>query len=172
MSLYWMTAPIPGNLGDWHSAEEVLSNPSLAPAREFFSRQIIPAPEMASNQRFMAEARRNIRSHPGVFIMNIFYNAGRLFLGYPYSDTPLGTKALLIMVLNGFFITVALGIAACCMARRPKLPPAFAWLAAFSLVACGGFLLLSAYLRFFTVLFPPLFMVTSAAGYRCYKEMR
>ena len=64
LSLYWMTSPYEGDLGDWHQAHLVFSDPALRPHREFFDslRGLTLAEQNAEIER---EALRNIADHPG-----------------------------------------------------------------------------------------------------------
>jgi 4-amino-4-deoxy-L-arabinose transferase-like glycosyltransferase len=121
LSLYWMSSPYPGDLGDWHSPEEVRSEKDLAPHRPFFDR-LEGLNQVESDEQLKAEALRLIRQHPLVFVENVAANTSRLWFGTPYSYTPQKLSTTFYTLPNAFLL-VGLVVSAAIIARsRRRLP--------------------------------------------------
>ena len=63
LSLYWMSSPESGDLGDWQQANDVFTTPTLAPHGPFFERlRGLALPEQ--NAELERRALENIADHP------------------------------------------------------------------------------------------------------------
>jgi hypothetical protein len=81
-SLYWMSSP--GETGSWEQTQAVFTNPQLAGHRALF-RRLDAMPQLQSDRELTRIAIRNIEQHPGVFVRHLIDNAGRMFVGIPFS---------------------------------------------------------------------------------------
>jgi 4-amino-4-deoxy-L-arabinose transferase-like glycosyltransferase len=101
-------------------------------------------------------AVKNIKEHPQTYIKNIIYNAGRLLFQYPFSYGIHRPKVLLVFPLNGILLTLMLFslIPTLLNWRRIDYPVRF--LLFIALFYLGGSLLVTTYVRMFTVIVPIL----------------
>jgi 4-amino-4-deoxy-L-arabinose transferase-like glycosyltransferase len=154
MSLYWMSSPAGQDVGDWHGANDVFSDPNLAPHRPYF-RSLIGLDLNAQNHSLEHHALDNVRSHPFKFAQNVADNISRMWLNIPYSFksarlTSLGYALPNLLMLAGL---LAAGVAA--LRRRTARPGVTAtWMGAFALVAFGLHSAFSAYPRMLVPLVP------------------
>jgi hypothetical protein len=155
LSLYWMASPYPGDLGDWHQADEVFTNPNLAPHRPFFATlRGLDLP--AQNARIERQALDLIASHPGRYAENVAANVSRMWFDAPYSFERQRLAAL-YFALPGAILLGALALAAVAGVRLrhalPAITPAFAVFAAVAFVLHA---LLAAYPRMLLPIVPVL----------------
>jgi len=155
LSLYWMTSPHDGDLGDWHQAHLVFTDPDLLPHRAFFEslRGLDLAEQNAEIER---EALRNIADHPGAYAENVVANVSRMLFNTPYSRTLQQTNDLFYALPNA----ILLGAAALCvlvlLPRRRTLPPETGVFALLAATAFGLHALVSAYPRMLAPIVPLL----------------
>jgi hypothetical protein len=83
-SLYWMSSTAPGETGSWEQAGAVFTNEHLAGHRALF-RRLDAMPQLQSERELTSIAIHNIAHHPGVYARHLVDNAGRMFLGIPFS---------------------------------------------------------------------------------------
>jgi hypothetical protein len=147
MSLYWMSSPADRDVGDWHGANDVFSNPNLAPHRPYF-RSLIGLDLNAQNHSLEHQALDNVGKHPFKFAENVADNISRMWLNLPYSfksarPTSLGYALPNLLLLFGL---VAAAVRA---ARHRAERPGFtaAWMGLFAVVAFGLHSVFSAYPR-------------------------
>jgi 4-amino-4-deoxy-L-arabinose transferase-like glycosyltransferase len=137
LSLYWMASPHDGDLGDWHQAHLVFTDPALEPHRAFFDglRGMSLAEQNAEIER---EALRNIAEHPAAYAQNVAANVSRMLFNLPYSRTEEQLNDVFYVVPN----TLVLFAVALCVVvlipRRRRLPPETG---AFVVLAAVAFLL-------------------------------
>jgi hypothetical protein len=154
LSLYWMASPFRSDLGDWHQADAVFTDPRLAPHRPFFE-TLVGLPLAEQNVRLESRAVRNIREHPLKYARDIGNNISRMLLNRPYSfpeTAPQGVlKRLFYAVPNGILVLLV-AASALILGRRRRVLPVEAWpILVFGAVAFSFHALVSAYPR---MLFP------------------
>jgi hypothetical protein len=155
MSLYWMSAPYPEELGSWFSAQEVQERPELAPHREFFTK-LEGLSDVARDEALQKRAADNLIHHPANFAVKWAANVGRLLFSYPFSFTSQRLTTYFFMAPN-IFVVVLFLLSLIPAAMRPTSVPFELWaLLLFAAVAFGGSTLLSAYDRQFWPLVPVL----------------
>src|SRR5439155_9623879 len=122
LSLYWMSSPYPGDLGDWHPASEAFSDPRLRPHRQFF--QSLEGLTLAQqNAKIEHQALRNIAHHPGRYAKNVAANVSRMLFHTPYSFTRETAKTLVYAIPNSLVLGSIVLSFAVFIRRRPSLPP-------------------------------------------------
>lgn len=99
LSLYWITAPYPGDRGDWHGAADVFRDPRLAPHRPFF-RSLRGLDLAEQNAKLRDAALTNIRERPMKFVENVLANASRIWVNAPYSFKPFRPTGLVYAIPN------------------------------------------------------------------------
>ena len=116
-----MTSPYEGDLGDWHQAHLVFSDPALRPHREFFDslRGLTLAEQNAEIER---EALRNIADHPAAYAENVVANVSRMLFNTPYSRTLEQTNDVFYALPNAILLGAALFSALVLLPRRRTLP--------------------------------------------------
>jgi 4-amino-4-deoxy-L-arabinose transferase-like glycosyltransferase len=162
LSLYWMTSPHAGDLGDWQKADAVFTNPALAPHRPFFEslRGLTLAEQ---NARIEHRALSNIVDHPEKYAQNVAANVSRMLFNSPYSRTREQTNDLFYGLPNALLVGAVVLCLVVLIPRRRRLPletGPFLVLAgsAFALHA-----LLSAYPRMLMPVVPVLGWLTTLA---------
>jgi 4-amino-4-deoxy-L-arabinose transferase-like glycosyltransferase len=154
MSLYWMSSPAGRDVGDWHGANDVFSDPNLAPHRPYF-RSLIGLDLNAQNRSLEHHAFDNVGNHPFKFAENVADNISRMWLNLPYSFksarlTSLGYALPNLLVLFGLVAAAVKSV------RRPTGRPGFtaAWMGLFALAAFGLHSVFSAYPRMLIPIVP------------------
>jgi 4-amino-4-deoxy-L-arabinose transferase-like glycosyltransferase len=146
LSLYWMSSPNPGDLGDWHQANQVFADPRLRPHLSFFRRlEGLTLPQQ--NVRIEHEALRNIVHHPGKYAENVAANVSRMLYNTPYSWTRETPKALVYALPNSLLLGAIAFSLAVFARRRHSLPPEAVPFILLGTVAFGLHALLAAYPR-------------------------
>jgi 4-amino-4-deoxy-L-arabinose transferase-like glycosyltransferase len=162
LSLYWMASPYRGDLGDWHQAHLVFTDPALRPHRAFFEslRGLTLAEQNAEIER---EARRNILDHPDKYAENVVANVSRMLFNAPYSRTLQQTNDLFYALPNA----ILLGAFALCVLvlvpRRRALPPETGVFALLGVTAFALHALVAAYPRMLAPIVPLLVWLTVLA---------
>ena len=135
LSLYWMSAPRPDQLGAWHTVYTVFHEGYLVPFRSFFTRidRLAPLPRDLALQ---SAALHNILAHPGRYAVNLAANVSRMLVA-----APLGVAVPVGLVVGcGGCTMLYLGLAATGTARLRRsargLPREFA---PFALLLVFGF---------------------------------
>ena len=164
-SLYWMSTPFEGEYGDWQG--DLSQNPMLrdnfnipgavsytnALHREDLN-EIYKYKGVEREDVFKKLAIRNIKSHPYKFAQNIIYNTGRLVFHYPFSQTIHRPKILMIFPIHGILLTLILySLISTCLNWR-KISFSVGFLLIFALLYLGGSVIVSAYVRMFTIIVP------------------
>ena len=122
LSLYWMTSPYEGDLGDWHQAHLVFTDPDLQPHRAFF--EALRGLDLAEqNAEIEREALRNIADHPGAYAENVVANVSRMLFNSPYSRTLQQTNDVFYALPNAILLGAAVLCAFVLVPRRRALPP-------------------------------------------------
>jgi len=162
LSLYWMSTPYSGEHGDWHSPEEALSDPRLAPHRPLFER-VQGLNQVEFDDEVRHEAVRNIREHPIDYVENVAANVSRLWFSTPFSYTPQKLSTTFYIVPNALLLTGLVVAAAVFVRARRRRPEALAF-AVLLIPSIALQALLSAYTRMLVPLVPlMLWFVVQAA---------
>ncbi len=153
LSLYWMASPYPGDAGDWRQANDVFTDPRLAPHRPFFA-SLRGLPLAEQNERIERKAVENIVDHPRAYVGNLGANLSRMLLNRPYSDSAWRANDLLYAV-SGIALAIAAVFAAVVLVpRRVGLPPEAGPFACLAVVAFLTHLLVAAYPRMLAPIVP------------------
>ena len=166
LSVYWMSSPYEGDLGDWQKAEAVFSDLNLAPHRSFFaSLRGRSLPEQ--NSRLERRALENVREHPAKYVENVAANVSRMLFDAPYSYSSQRLTAAYFVVPNALLLGAVLLAAVVAVRVRGSLPPPTAPFAIFALAAFGLHALVSAYPRMLFPIVPVLvwFAATTIANH-------
>jgi len=156
LSLYWMSSPYTGDLGDWHMVSAAYGHPELAENHAAVFDSLAGLDPVARDRALRALALDNIGQHPLAFVRNWLANVGRLLFNYPYSYTPQKPSSYYYMLPNMFLVVASVGCLILTWLGRRLIPYEIYALLAFAVVALGGSSLLSAYERQFRVLVPML----------------
>jgi 4-amino-4-deoxy-L-arabinose transferase-like glycosyltransferase len=146
LSLYWMSTPYSGDLGDWHQANQVFTDPRLRAHRAFF-RRLEGLTLAQQNAKIEHQALRNIAHNPAKYAKNVAANVSRMLFNTPYSFTRENTKTLLYAFPNSLVLGAIVLSLAVFVRRRRSLPPEGIPFLLFGAVAFGLHALLSAYPR-------------------------
>jgi 4-amino-4-deoxy-L-arabinose transferase-like glycosyltransferase len=150
LSVYWMSSPVKGDLGDWQKAEAVFTDPNLAQHRSFFA-TLEGRTLSEQNARLERRALENIRDHPLKYLENMAANVSRLFFDTPYSYSSQRLTAVYFAVPNALLLGVLLLAVVVAVRVRGSLPPPTTPFATFAIAAFCLHVLASAYPR---MLFP------------------
>jgi hypothetical protein len=154
VSLYTMSSPYPGELGDWSNLEELTRNFRHAD----FIDSIKHLSTLEQDEAFKSQALKNIRNHPKKYFMNWLANIGRLFFSYPFSKTSQSLDTYFAMLPNMFFIvciTFSLFIG---IIQIKRVPHEILLLLIFILIYLAGSSIVSAYRRMFYITVPFWFL--------------
>jgi hypothetical protein len=151
LSLYWMSSPYPEEYGDWHSEDEVFTNPGLADHRAFFKR-LSGLNQVEFDEKVREEAIRQIRRDPQEYVENVAANVSRLWFSTPFSYTPQKLSTTFYIVPAAFLL-VGLLAGSIVVARSRPRPPGSAAFAIMLVAGIGVQALLAGYTR---MLFPLL----------------
>jgi hypothetical protein len=154
MSLYWMSSPYDGELGEWHTMMSASSDPELSKNHKSFLAEVGGLSIIARDDAFRRKALENIREHPTKYLRNWSANLGRLFFNYPRSH--LRQKPHIIPdLVSGISLLV---MAALCLVPtwqgRRRIPHEIWALLLIGIIYLGGTSLLSAYHRFLLPVIP------------------
>lgn len=153
LSLYWMTSPYEGDLGDWQRADWAISDPDLAPHRSFFE-SLRGLTIAEANARLERQAFRNILNHPVKYTENITANVSRMLFNSPYSRTEQQVNDVFYALPNALVV----GAIALCLAvllpRRRTLPAETSSYVALAAVGFGLHTTVAAYPRLVMPLLP------------------
>jgi hypothetical protein len=101
LSLYWMSAP--GNLGDWHTVKQGLTQANLAADRPDLT-AVARLKPLAQDSRLVHIALDHIRHDPKHYLSNVVNNIDRLVFNSPYSFTNEKASSLLYAVPNAVLL--------------------------------------------------------------------
>jgi hypothetical protein len=151
LSLYWMSSPYSGDLGDWQQANDVFTMPELAPHRPFF-RTLRGLPLPRQNKELEHQALRNIRDHPGKYLKNVVANVSRMLFDTPYSYTEQRLGAAYFALPNGLLLGILAVAIVVALRARPARLPAPVW--PFAIFAVSSFVLHAAVAAYPRMLMP------------------
>jgi hypothetical protein len=122
LSLYWMSSPAPGQLGEWHAVHTVFRDARLVPYRPLFHR-LQRLPPLRRDQALRTLAARQARTHPGKYLENLAANVDRALFAAPFS-VPVPPLAQALVVLCNVVLLAMLALAARrAWRQRGRLPP-------------------------------------------------
>ena len=158
LSLYWMTTPFPGEWGDWHAPENVLTNGRMVHHRPVFE-AAEKLPEGERDATYKQAAMRNLRERPLRYAVNLAANVSRMFFSFPYTHTPQKLSTLFYVLPNALLLSLLL--AGCAGLRRMTRAEAAAVFpyALFGAAGFAGSALLSAYARMLFPLVPVILLI-------------
>jgi hypothetical protein len=154
MSLYWMSSPFEGEMGDWHTMRATIKNPELAKNHGAFLADIGNLKPVEKDDALKQRAIQNIRENPGKYFKNWIANLGRLAINYPRSYTEHKQITLLDIVPSMFLIVLCTLCLYPTYRRRYRIPHEIWVLLLVGLLYLGGSSLLSAFHRFQLPLVP------------------
>lgn len=136
LSLYWMSGPTSGDLGDPHDVAEVFRDDELASHRPLF-RRLKALPPVQADEALRRVARENITDHPARFARNVVDNTSRLLFNFPFSREQESAKPLFYLLPNAVLL-MAVGLGLAGLARQREwwalaLPPALFGLLGFAI---------------------------------------
>ena len=118
-NLYWMSTPYEGEYGDWKGSLEM--NPiengnynipgaldTLLSHHKKDYDEVNSLKGLEKDDAFKRMAINNIKSHPLKYAKNMFFNFGRIFFHYPFSQAIQRPKPLFVMPMNGIILTFIL----------------------------------------------------------------
>lgn len=153
LSLYWMSSPFVGDLGDWQQADVVFTDPDLAPHRAFFKTlRGLDLPEQ--NARLERRALANIGDHPLKYAENMTANVSRMLFDAPYSRTPQRLTAFFFALPNALLLGAVLVALLVAVRVRGAFSPSGTPFAIFAVVAVGLHVFVSAYPRMLMPIVP------------------
>jgi hypothetical protein len=154
LSLYWMSTPYPGELGDWFSEADMRDDPRLNVSHRSVYASIEDLDQVQADDALRQVAVQQIANHPGKFVLNWIDNIGRLVLNFPYSFSAFNVRTLIVGLVNAPAVGLAVLSVWLLLARKRHLPNALAAVGLVTAVAFLGSSLLSAYVRQFLPLLP------------------
>jgi 4-amino-4-deoxy-L-arabinose transferase-like glycosyltransferase len=162
LSLYWMASTYDGDLGDWHQAHLVFTDPALEPHRAFFEglRGLTLAEQNAEIER---EALRNIADHPADYMRSVAANVSRMLFNLPYSRTDEQLNDVFYVAPNTLLAIAVVFSLIVLIPRRRRLPPETGPFAVLAVVAFVLHALVAAYPRMLAPLLPFLVWLTTLA---------
>jgi hypothetical protein len=153
-TLYWISTPYPGELGDWNGYTRARNNMPLAPEHEAFFATIRSLPSIQQDDELRRKGLQQITEHPRKALQNWAANVGRLLFSYPYSFTNQKLSTYFYIVPNMFIVVLSLLLLYPSAVRIALIPCEISWLMCFAGLAFGASSLLSAYERQFQILVP------------------
>jgi hypothetical protein len=154
MSLYWMSSPYEGELGDWHTMRATTKQPELTKNHGAFLAELGKLSLIERDDALKHKAIQNIREHPAKYFRNWVANLGRLAINYPKSYTDQKPETLLDIIPS----MVALIMFCLCIpsvySRSSQIPHELWVLLLIALIYLGGTSLVSAFQRFQLPLVP------------------
>jgi hypothetical protein len=153
ISLYWMSSPASGQLGQWHASHTVFADPRLTVYRPLFHHLATLSPlQRDLTLRHLAVVQA--LGHPAKYALNLLANVSRMLFGVPFSFRLSAPVIAALAVFNGAVLGGLLASVVALRRARRSLPPEavpFLWFAGLALVI---HLLPSAEPRFLIPLIP------------------
>ena len=121
VSLFWMSASGPGQLGQWHASHTVFSDAALSAYRPLFHYLTTLGP-VQGDLKLQHIAIAHALGHPAAYALNLVANVGRMFAGFPFSFALPAVVIVPLIAINAtiFGALVAAGISV--RRRRLSLP--------------------------------------------------
>jgi 4-amino-4-deoxy-L-arabinose transferase-like glycosyltransferase len=166
-TLYWMSTPHKNEYGDWkqglgiNSIESGNYNiPGVDSILRAHHEQDLLQTEkyigLEWDDEFKKLAIKNITEHPLKYAQNVFYNMGRLVFHFPFSYAVQRPKILIIFPIHGILLTLMLFSLIPTLINWRKIPTYLQFLLIFSLLYLGASVLVTTFVRMFTIVVPIL----------------
>jgi 4-amino-4-deoxy-L-arabinose transferase-like glycosyltransferase len=179
-ALYWSSSPYKEEYGDWKL--ELKQGPvemgnynipgsgdSLVAHHQKDYDEIFKYKGMEQDDAFKRIAMNNIKNHPIKYIQNCIYNTGRLIFHYPFSQAVQRPKVLLVFPANGIILTLLLFSLIPTYMNWRKLSYPIRFLLLFTIMYLGASVLVTAFVRMFTIIVPILFFWFAFIFEKCVK---
>ncbi len=168
-TLYWMSTPFKNEYGDWKNefsqgtADMANYNipGSVDTLKAHYSKDFAALAKLKGVEQddyYKKVALNNIKNHPLKYLENLIYNIGRLVFHYPFSYAVQRPKVLFVIPLNGIVFTLMLFALIPTLINFRRIPPELKFLLLTTLVYLGASSVVSAFVRYFTVIVPILFI--------------
>jgi hypothetical protein len=122
ISLYWMSSPSAGQLGEWHATHTVNTDPALAAYRPFFHYVSSLGP-LRADLELQHVALVQALGHPAKYLLNLLANVGRMFLGFPFSFKLSIALVAGLTLFNGALLAAVTAAGRLLRRARRPLPP-------------------------------------------------
>jgi hypothetical protein len=153
LSLYWMSAPGSGQLGDWHEAKTSYGKPELAPDAQVFT-GLRGLERVQRDTKLQHIAIQNIKNDPKRYLTNVVNNVDRLLFNSPYSFTNQKASSMLYAVPNAFLLCLLCIALLVALRARRSLRPEFLPIAVLVAIGFAVHIPVAAYARFVIPLVP------------------
>jgi hypothetical protein len=121
LSLYWMAAPGPSPLGEWHAPHTVVNDPALASYRPFFDYLATLRP-MQRDLELQHVAVHQALAHPAHYGLDLLANLGRMLVGLPFPFTLPVAVIVGLILINGALLAGVLAAWRALARARLALP--------------------------------------------------
>lgn len=155
--LYWMTSKKKNEYGSWFGRVAVLNDkvPGMAPSHKALYQSIDTLSQIEKNDRFLAEAKKNIKDNPMDYLSNLPPNVLRLFFAYPNSYVEHDYRKIYFHFFANMFILVPFFFSLIpAWIRREKIPFEIVAMMVFISIYFGGTILVYAYPRYLIPIIP------------------
>ncbi len=166
MSLYWMSTPYSGELGNWYDRSQVYSEPQLYANHHKFFDRIAKLDSVRQDEEFKKQSLKNIREHPLKYLYNWLCNVSRILFSYPYSYKLQSPNSLFYIIPNMFLLVLATLCIYPTFKSYRNIPLEIKMLLLISVIYLGGSSLLSAYGRQLCPVIPILLLWISFTLFR------
>lgn len=122
ISLYWMSSPSASQLGEWHAAHTVNTDPALAAYRPFFHYVSSLGP-LRADLKLQHVALVQALGHPAKYLLNLLANVGRMFLGFPFSFKLSIAVVVGLALFNGALLVALIAAGVSLRRARRPFPP-------------------------------------------------
>lgn len=150
MSLYTLSAPYPKDYGDWKSEEEMSQNVNY----KDFMQKISKLNPMEREIAYKTQALENIKKHPLKYALNCLANTGRLFFGYPKTNTLQSFDMYFYLLPNMFMVSFIFITLIVSTYHLKLIPVDIQLMFVFIFIYLFGSILVSAYCRMFMITVP------------------
>lgn len=153
LSLYWMSSPHEGELGDWHGPS-LREHPQLKANHGEFFASIADLDPVAKDDALKKQAIANIKSNPKKFVYNCIANAGRTFFSYPLSFLEPSNGIYKYLIPHMFLLAFGLSLLWPTFRHRQRFPAEMLLLLGIVIIYLGETVIVSSYVRFFMIVVP------------------
>jgi hypothetical protein len=122
ISLYWMSSPSAGQLGEWHATHTVNTDPALAGYRPFFHYVSSLGP-LRADLELQHVALVQALGHPAKYLLNLLANVGRMFFGFPFSFKLSIAVVAGLTLFNGALLAGIIAAGRSLRRTRRRMPP-------------------------------------------------
>ncbi|WP_053991483.1 glycosyltransferase family 39 protein [Mangrovimonas sp. TPBH4] len=156
MSLYWMSTPFEGELGDWHSFKTLDKKKEIEVNHIEFINSIDNLHPVAKDEALKNKAIENIINHKAKYFKNWISNLGRIFFGYPHDFQITSNRMLYYVIPDTLLVICLIMTFVLSLLKFKDIELPIILISSFSLIYLGGISLLSSYHRFLYPIMPPL----------------